>query len=184
MQGPIRRVLSKSASIQSSVKQAGASPDAGVVGKLLYRPADFSVAAARTGLERSLRRLGVDRIDDFMIHEPALAVGTVGDDVLAFLESARAAGTIARWGVAGDLAPIADEVTTMRPAPGVLQMPYDLAAGCSGRPTEAPAASSSASCRPRSSGAPRPSAGTTSCACRQTSWPAAISRSAVSSPPC
>ena len=58
----------------------------------------FDVPSARASLETSLRALGTDYIDLFLLHE-----GTVADcsaELLDFLEGARAEGKILAFGVA------------------------------------------------------------------------------------
>jgi D-threo-aldose 1-dehydrogenase len=128
-QGPARRVLRSSARVKSKVKDSGGGPTSGLVGRVLYRGPDYSIANARASLHRSLRALKLDTVDVFLLHEPGLQFGAVRDDMCAYLESCRASGTIKRWGLAGDLSAIAGPVTQMTHRPDVLQYPYDLIAG-------------------------------------------------------
>ena len=63
------------------------------------RAKDFSLEKVRTALDDSLRRLGVDTIDVWQLHNPRM--GHIDDDALfAFLEEARDAGKIRSYGVA------------------------------------------------------------------------------------
>lgn len=61
---------------------------------------DYSPAYARTCLETSLRQLRVDQIDYYLIHDPIAS--DISDELLDFLDDARRAGKIARWGIAAD----------------------------------------------------------------------------------
>jgi hypothetical protein len=61
----------------------------------------FSAEAARSSLEQSLRSLGTDRIDLFLLHEPTLHdVGS--PEILDFLEGEVRRGTILAYGCGGD----------------------------------------------------------------------------------
>jgi len=63
------------------------------------RAKDFSLDTVRTALDESLRRLGVDHIDVWQLHNPRM--GHIDDDALfAFLDEARQAGKIRAFGVA------------------------------------------------------------------------------------
>lgn len=66
----------------------------------LSRPTvDFSVARARHALEGSLRRLGRERIDVYMLHEPQLAL-IATDEWQRFLDDCRRTGKIGEAGLA------------------------------------------------------------------------------------
>ena len=58
----------------------------------------FGAAEARDSLETSLRVLGTDYIDIFLMHDCSL--GDISDDLLVFLSRARAEGKIRYFGVA------------------------------------------------------------------------------------
>jgi aryl-alcohol dehydrogenase-like predicted oxidoreductase len=62
---------------------------------------DWSVDAAVTSLDGSLRRLGADHIDLLLLHEPE-AEAFDPDPVLHWLEKERARGRVRAWGVAGE----------------------------------------------------------------------------------
>jgi aryl-alcohol dehydrogenase-like predicted oxidoreductase len=63
------------------------------------RAKDFSLAGVRRALDDSLRRLGVDTIDVWQLHNPRMP--HIDDDALfAFLDEARHAGKIRAFGVA------------------------------------------------------------------------------------
>lgn len=101
IQGPIQRVLRLLRAPEGPRASAGADPRSGAVGSRLYRPNDYSARAARASLERSLRALRTDYVDLLFVHDPVNAA-EVPEDVGAYLESARAAGRIRAWGVAGE----------------------------------------------------------------------------------
>lgn len=63
------------------------------------RPHRTDIASVRADLEASLRRLGVDTIDLYQLHNPRMA--HLEDDALfAFLEERRRAGVLRAYGVA------------------------------------------------------------------------------------
>jgi choline dehydrogenase-like flavoprotein/diketogulonate reductase-like aldo/keto reductase len=63
--------------------------------------ARFTAADARASLERSLRLLGRDRIELLLLHEPT-PDDLKHEDLLDFLESKKAAGTIGNFGIGGE----------------------------------------------------------------------------------
>lgn len=74
---------------------------AGKVLPALSRPVvDWSIAAAVKSLDRSLRRLGIERIDLLLLHEPVS--GAVQSEVfLEWLREEQDSGRIRAWGLAG-----------------------------------------------------------------------------------
>jgi aryl-alcohol dehydrogenase-like predicted oxidoreductase len=62
-------------------------------------PQDFSAAFIRSGVERSLRRLGTDRIDWLQLHNPRLSA-LQDDDLFATLADLEREGKVRAWGVA------------------------------------------------------------------------------------
>ena len=132
VQPPIRRMLQMSSAVKSRVKQSGAAPDAGAVGRILYSRRDYSVASVRRALVSSLRALRTQRIDYFLLHEPAVPADDYGD-LVDFLETERNRGVIGYWGPAGDLSGMDDAVLAALCARApALQFPYDLIAGYRG----------------------------------------------------
>lgn len=90
---------------------------------IAYRRNDketFSAAKARASLERSLRLLGRDSIDLFLLHE-ARPADLVHGDLLEFLERQRTAGAIGGYGIGGEFAAIPALYETRRPYARVLQ---------------------------------------------------------------
>lgn len=133
VQPPIRRVLQASAGVRSKVKQSGAAPDAGTVGRVLYSRGDYSVASAERALRSSLQALRTDRIDGFLLHEPDAVHADDYPDLVEYLETQRSRGVIGYWGPAGDLSRVDDVVVaTLSARAPALQCPYDLIAGYRG----------------------------------------------------
>jgi len=133
VQPPIRRVLQMSPAVKSKVKQSGAAPDAGAVGRVLYSRRGYSAAGARRALVSSLRALRTERIDYFLLHEPAGLLADDHSDLADYLETERSRGVIGYWGPAGDLSRMDDAVAAALGArASALQFPYDLIAGYGG----------------------------------------------------
>jgi D-threo-aldose 1-dehydrogenase len=84
----------------------------------LSRPrVDWSVARARASLDASLRRLGRDRADLYMLHEPDPAL-LAADEWLRWLEREIADGRVRHFGIAVDdkrLAPMLDKAPALAP---------------------------------------------------------------------
>jgi D-threo-aldose 1-dehydrogenase len=133
VQPPIRRILQMSPPVKSKVKQSGAAPDAGAVGRVLYSRRDYSAASAQRALVSSLRALRTERIDYFLLHEPANLLPDDYSDLVDYLETERSRGVIGCWGPAGDLSRMRDAVAAALSArASALQFPYDLIAGYGG----------------------------------------------------
>ena len=124
-QGPIRRLLRASPELRRQARSSARGPSSGRAGALLYRATGFDAAAARTGLENSLRALGTDYIDLLLLHDPE--PGSVGGaDPCEFLEDARRSGKIRAWGVAGEMAPSLAVAGALPVPPPVLQTRDDI----------------------------------------------------------
>jgi len=90
----------------------------------LYQPRRYDAESARESLETSLRELGTDYVDLFLLHEPSLA-DVRETDVLPFLERAREEGKIRAWGVSGwpdDVVEILESSSRLAP---LIQVPND-----------------------------------------------------------
>lgn len=90
-----------------------------------------SARAIEVQLERSLRRLGTDRVDIYYLHRPDPS--TPLEEILRAMERARAAGKAASWGISNysaaqtaKLLAAADAAGAARPV--IHQMPYSLLA--------------------------------------------------------
>ncbi len=92
-QGPARRLLARNPRLRAQVKRRSDT---------LHQPHRYDVATARASLERSLRELGTDHVDLFLLHGPTPHDTVEAADLCAYLEHARAAGQIRAWGVAGE----------------------------------------------------------------------------------
>ena len=126
-QGPVRRLLRASPALKRRARSSARGPSSGRAGAFLYRATGFDAAAARTGLENSLRELGTDYVDLFLLHDPE--PGSVGgDDACGFLEDARRSGKIRAWGVAGEVAPSVAVARALPVPPPVLQLRDDILA--------------------------------------------------------
>ncbi|HYM21642.1 MAG TPA: aldo/keto reductase [Vicinamibacterales bacterium] len=122
LQAPISRIVNWRSPNEGAA--SGGDPRSGSVGSLLYRSNDYSVGHARTSLERSLRALETDHVDVLFIHDPPQA-SEVPDGIREYLESARAAGRIRAWGVAGEPEPCVDVARRLGPS-AVLQVRGDV----------------------------------------------------------
>lgn len=133
VQPPIRRLLTMSSAVKSKVKQSGAAPDAGAVGRVLYSRRGYSAASARRALVSSLRALRTERIDYFLLHEPAELLADDHSDLADYLETERSRGVIGYWGPAGDLSRMDEaEAAALGARATALQFPYDLIGGYGG----------------------------------------------------
>ena len=100
-QGPIRAFLAKRSGAGEGLKAAAGGPESGLVGRLLYAAPGYHKQGAQAGLERSLRALGTDYIDVFMLHDPAGALTTGAPELVDYLDEQRRKGRIRCWGVTG-----------------------------------------------------------------------------------
>ena len=133
VQPPIRRILQRSSAMKSKVKQSGAAPDAGAVGRVLYSRGDYCAASAKHALVSSLQALRTERIDYFLLHEPVAVLADDYRDLVDYLEAERSRGVIGYWGPAGDLSRMDDAVVAALSARApARQFPYDLLAGYRG----------------------------------------------------
>ena len=133
VQPPIRRLLQKTATLKSTIKQSGATPDAGAVGRILYARRPYSAASAERALASSLRALGAERIEYFFLHEPVGVPANDYRDLVNYLETQRSRGVIGHWGPAGDLSRTDDAmVATLTVRAPAVQFPYDLIDGYRG----------------------------------------------------
>jgi D-threo-aldose 1-dehydrogenase len=100
-QGHLRGLAAAARSAHVESSSAITDPRSGLIGALLYRSDGYGGPAARASLERSLRELRTDFVDALFLHDPK--PGDIrSDDVRGYLETARTAGQIRTWGVAGE----------------------------------------------------------------------------------
>lgn len=93
---------------------------------------DWSPAALTNSLHGSLKRLGVERVDGFLLHSPPAAVAARGD-VAETLAAACDAGKLAHFGVSCDDVACLEAALTM-PGLSLLQLPWDVIAAVRGTP--------------------------------------------------
>jgi len=86
---------------------------------------NWSVSAAEKSFERSLRRLGAERLDLLFLHEPDPKL-LASDEFLAWLERQMQKGTLSHWGLAGQALPMTEWVTNHHPVAQVLQVKDSL----------------------------------------------------------
>jgi D-threo-aldose 1-dehydrogenase len=87
----------------------------------LSRPTvDFSVARARQSLEDSLRRLGRDRIDLYMLHEPEIGL-LAAEEWLQWLDSEVTAGRVRHFGIAVNVDRLKPFLVAASPLAAVIQ---------------------------------------------------------------
>jgi aryl-alcohol dehydrogenase-like predicted oxidoreductase/choline dehydrogenase-like flavoprotein len=87
--------------------------------------ARFDAARARASLERSLRALGREQVELFLLHEPE-RTDLVHDDLLAFLHEARAVGKIGNFGIGGEGSRVAELYATRRAYTPVMQFEHSI----------------------------------------------------------
>ena len=114
VKGPIRAVSRRVPAMRGLVAARRAQP----------LPRDLSPEHIRRALEGSLKRLGTDWIDLFLLHSPCLAELQEARP-FEMLERARAEGLIRHWGVSCDDLPTAAAALRI-PEVSVLQVPLAL----------------------------------------------------------
>lgn len=68
----------------------------------LYSPKDFSVDFAEESLTKSLTQLGIEKIENYFLHEPT-TMDSIPLDTFEWLQMQRQRGLIESFGVSGDL---------------------------------------------------------------------------------
>jgi D-threo-aldose 1-dehydrogenase len=116
LQGPARRLIARYPALRSYVKRRS---DA------FHQPRSYDAATARRSLETSLRELQTDYVDVLFLHGATSGDIAELSDTCAYLETARQAGHLRAWGVAGeDTAGL--EILRALPAPALLQSRADI----------------------------------------------------------
>ena len=124
-QGPVRRILEAVPALRNQARKKAAGPQSGPAGTLLYSAEGYHPAAARKSLERSLRALGTEYIDLFLLHDP-IPGSMRSEDVHCYLEDARRTGLIRAWGLAGEVAPCLQTASDFADSQPVLQVRDDI----------------------------------------------------------
>jgi aryl-alcohol dehydrogenase-like predicted oxidoreductase len=125
VQAPIRELVESRPELRGRVRARAAGPAKGRVGGLLFTPDGYSASAARRSIERSLRTINTDYLDLLLLHDP-LPGSVRSDEVAAYLEDARAAGSIRSWGIAGEPEATLAVARSFREDVPVLQLRDDL----------------------------------------------------------
>jgi D-threo-aldose 1-dehydrogenase len=92
-QGPARAVLARAQHLRAAVKGQG---------EALSTRRTYDVAVAARSLEESLRRLGTDRVDVLLLHDPRPGDSVQVHELREFFEAMQKAGKIVAWGVSAD----------------------------------------------------------------------------------
>lgn len=125
VQAPIRKLLRAIPTLRQQMMSRAAGPGSGAAGGLLYNSPGYDASSAKASLEASLREIGTDYIDVFLLHDPT--PGAVRSaDVCAFLEEARDAGHVRTWGIAGDPGPTLEVAGSLPDVVPVLQLRDDI----------------------------------------------------------
>jgi D-threo-aldose 1-dehydrogenase len=101
VQAPLRALLARRPDVGEGLKTAGQGPHSGPLGRLLYSSPGYQRRSAQAGLERSLRALGTDYIDIFLLHDPIGGLITGAPELTAYLDEQCRIGRIRCWGVTG-----------------------------------------------------------------------------------
>ena len=101
VQKPVRTFLAKRPVVGEELKVAGKGPRSGVLGRLLYASPGYHRQSMQRGLERSLKALGTDYIDIFLLHDPTGDLIAEAPSLIDFMSEQRRLGRIRCWGVTG-----------------------------------------------------------------------------------
>jgi D-threo-aldose 1-dehydrogenase len=104
VQAPIRMLFAELPTLRDRVRSQAAGPASGRFGQMLYSAVGYTRASAQASLENSLRELGTDHIDLFLLHDP-MPHSVLAEELHDYLESERTAGRIRTWGIAGEPEP-------------------------------------------------------------------------------
>lgn len=115
----VRPAVARLPAIRKRVAQAAAG---------LRAKAMFSAEEARRSLERSLRELGIDTVDVWLLHE-ATTDDLDGSDLLPFLQDAQQRGRIGAYGVGAERGRISELWERHRDYCGVLQFEWSVRGG-------------------------------------------------------
>lgn len=108
VQGPVRGFLAKRPAIGEELKVAGQGPRSGSFGRLLYASPGYHRQSAQSGLERSLKALGTDYIDVFLLHDPNHNLISQAPDLIEFMNEQCQVGRIRCWGVTAEPSELPD----------------------------------------------------------------------------
>jgi D-threo-aldose 1-dehydrogenase len=112
--GVVRPVVARLPAVRKRVAQAATG---------LKSKANFAAEEARRSLERSLRELGTDRVDLWLLHE-ATAKDLDGSDLLPWIQETQRQGLIGAYGVGADRRRVAEVWESHRDFCPVLQFEW------------------------------------------------------------
>jgi aryl-alcohol dehydrogenase-like predicted oxidoreductase len=95
LQRPARALIARYPRLRGAARRREAA---------FHEPRAYDARSARKSLETSLRELGTEYVDILLVHDPHEGDDIAVEELRDFLESAREAGTIRSWGVAGETA--------------------------------------------------------------------------------
>jgi D-threo-aldose 1-dehydrogenase len=93
LQAPARAVVARFPALRAALKRRES---------VFHQPRRYDAATARASLETSLRELGTDYVDLFLIHGPERGDAIDMEELGGALEELRCAGHVRAWGFAGD----------------------------------------------------------------------------------
>jgi len=125
VQKPARAFLARRPDVTEGLKTAGKDPHSGTVGRLLYAAPGYHPHAAQKSLERSLRRLGTDYVDVFLLHDPDGDLVTNPSGLADYLDEQCKTGRIRCWGVTGQPSRLIGLMERLR-RPAVVQYRDDV----------------------------------------------------------
>lgn len=117
VQRPMRAYLAKRPAVSEELKVVAKGPRSGAVGRLLYASPGYHRQSAQVSLERSLKVLGTDYIDVFLLHDPTGDLITEASSLVDYLDEQRRVGRIRCWGVTGESSDLPGITRTLGPAP-------------------------------------------------------------------
>jgi len=124
-QGPVRAMLGKYPGLRRELKVAGRGPESGWVGRVLYSSGGFDSRVAERSLQQSLRALGTDYVDIFVLHDPtADLIGA--PELIEYLNEQCSLGRIRCWGVTGDGVDFSGGAEVMAESAPLMQTRQDI----------------------------------------------------------
>jgi D-threo-aldose 1-dehydrogenase len=114
LQKPARAFLARRPDVAEELKTSGKDPHSGRVGRFLYSAPGYHSHAAQKSLERSLRTLGTDYIDVFLLHDPVDDLMTNPSGLADYLDEQCKMGRIRCWGVTGQPSRLVGQMERLR----------------------------------------------------------------------
>ncbi|HEX6688737.1 MAG TPA: aldo/keto reductase [Solirubrobacterales bacterium] len=116
LQAPARAVLARFPSLRAVLRRRESA---------FNQPRRYDAATARRSLETSLRELGTDHVDAFLIHGAGPGDAIDIDELAEALEDLRRAGSVRAWGIASEAQASAGLLDGIDPHP-VIQVRDDV----------------------------------------------------------